>query len=274
MSPSTWLVIGASRGIGLEFVRQLLAQGHQVIAAVRNVQTANQIWQVSGQQTRPAACLIEQCDVTDEASINEFVKRMELLVSKGGRLDRIVLNAGILKYPNRATEISFQDFAVHLHTNTIGPIIIAQKLLQISSAAPPSKLVFISSDSGSTALFREYEDGFGAYAASKAALNQMLRHMAAELKRKGDKWEDVCVLAMHPGEVQTDMANIDVDWEVEGIISPEESVEKMLKVIDEKDKSQSGTFWCWDGRVRVLNCVHARVPSADRPSLLGTSVVV
>lgn len=45
------------------------------------------------------------------------------------------------------------------------------------------------------------------------------------------------------------MANIDVEWEVEGIISPEESVTKMLKVIEEKGKSDSGTFWCWDGRV-------------------------
>jgi len=98
---------------------------------------------------------------------------------------------------------SFSDFALHLHTNTIGPIIIAQKFLQISADAPPSRLVFISSDSGSTALFREHEDGFGAYGASKAALNQMLRHLAAELKRKGGLWEDVCVLAMHPGEVQT-----------------------------------------------------------------------
>jgi NAD(P)-dependent dehydrogenase (short-subunit alcohol dehydrogenase family) len=89
-----------------------------------------------------------------------------------------------------------------MHTNTIGPIIIAQKLLNICSASPPSKVIFISSDSGSTALFRDHEDGFGAYAASKAALNQMLRHMAAELKRKGGKYENTCVLAMHPGEVQ------------------------------------------------------------------------
>lgn len=46
------------------------------------------------------------------------------------------------------------------------------------------------------------------------------------------------------------MANIDLDWEVDGIITPEESVTKMLKVIGEKDKDDSGTFWCWDGRVR------------------------
>ncbi|KAH0844361.1 hypothetical protein FOPE_09868 [Fonsecaea pedrosoi] len=147
MAPSTWVVIGASRGIGLELVRQLLDQGNQVIAAVRSPETANHIWQLSAKQTRPAACLIEQCDVTDESSID--------------------------------------------------------KLLNLNSAAPPSKIMFISSDSGSASLFRDHEDGFAAYGASKAALNQMLRHMAAELKRKGGSYEDVCVLAMHPGEVQT-----------------------------------------------------------------------
>lgn len=69
MAPSTWVIIGASRGIGLEFVRQLLERGDQVIAAVRNIETANRIWQLTGTQTRPGSCLIDQCDVTDEASI-------------------------------------------------------------------------------------------------------------------------------------------------------------------------------------------------------------
>lgn len=69
---------------------------------------------------------------------------------------------------------------------------------------PPGRLVFISSDSGSAAGFLAYEDGFGAYAASKAALNQMLRHMAAELARSADpRKKDAVVLALHPGEVQT-----------------------------------------------------------------------
>ena len=132
---------------------------------------------------------------------------------------------------------------------------------------PPSKVVFISSDSGSTALFRSYEDGFGAYAASKAALNQMLRHMAAELARCGGNRGKTCILAMHPGEVQTygtllskdvssltvssDMADIQLDWEVQGSIQPKESVEGMLKVIRDKTEDDSGTFWCWDGRVSI-----------------------
>lgn len=82
-------------------------------------------------------------------------------------------------------------------------MICAQKLINMDAENPPSKVVFISSDSGSTTLFRSYEDGFGAYAASKAALNQMIRHMAAELTRCGGSRGRICVLAMHPGEVQT-----------------------------------------------------------------------
>lgn len=48
------------------------------------------------------------------------------------------------------------------------------------------------------------------------------------------------------------MANIQLDWEVEGSIEPKESVEGMLKVIGEKGEADSGTFWCWDGRVSTV----------------------
>ena len=53
---------------------------------------------------------------------------------------------------------SFGDFATHLHTNTIGPIITAQKLL--GTQIPIKSLVFMSSDSGSTMSFRHFQDGF------------------------------------------------------------------------------------------------------------------
>lgn len=59
------------------------------------------------------------------------------------------------------------------------------------------------------------------------------------------------VWGMLTTEFPRDMANIEVEWEVEGIISPEESVTKMLTVIEGKGKSDSGTFWCWDGRVCI-----------------------
>lgn len=137
-----------------------------------------------------------------------------------------------------------------------------------------STLVFISSDSGSAQNFRSFEDGFGAYAASKAALNQGLRHLAAELHLKAQKSHPESerkapvVLAIHPGEVATDMAaDVTLGWDVEGIINVEESVRSVLKVI--KDKGKGGndeaghvsfraegrkheageaTFWTWEGK--------------------------
>jgi len=133
-------------------------------------------------------------------------------------------------------------------------------------------LVFISSDSGSTTNFLAFEDGFGAYGASKAALNQSLRHLSAELHRKhaavesSNETKAPVVLALHPGEVSTDMGDITVDWEVEGIITPQESIRCLLKVIEEKGcggKDEGGkltaaaagkqqepgaaTFWTWEG---------------------------
>lgn len=144
--------------------------------------------------------------------------------------------------------MNFEEFAFHLHTNTIGPIITAQKLLQTN--IPIGTIVFMSSDSGSTQNFREMEDGFAAYAASKAALNQAMRHMAAELKRADD---DTILLAMHPGEVATDMANIAVPWHVDGIITPEQSVSAMIDVIQSKGIQHSGTFWTWQDKVSQLS---------------------
>lgn len=90
------------------------------------------------------------------------------------------------------------------------------------------------------------EDGFAAYAASKAALNMAVRHLAAELKRKDD---DTIILAMHPGEVATDMANVQLPWEVQGIIGVEESVGKMIDVIKSKGIQHSGTFWTYENKV-------------------------
>lgn len=66
------------------------------------------------------------------------------------------------------------------------------------------------------------------------------------------------VLAIHPGEVTTDMqTSVNLAWEVQGIISPQESISKMLGVIARKGKGgvevaeRAGfaTFWDWEGRV-------------------------
>ncbi|KAF8857263.1 NAD(P)-binding protein [Acephala macrosclerotiorum] len=331
--PQTWLIVGASRGIGLEFVTQLLANGNIVIATARAPATAppvdatgnaSKLWSLTGTPNGHNLTILE-CDVSSEKSINAFTEQVRKLGRKGcvlekagGVIDVVVLNAGVLEYPGRISEVSFERFQHHLLTNTIGPLLTASSLLSLSSPssqpllpissflptsptshAPPSPFlpsvpihiktsVFISSDSGSVNNFRTHEDGFGAYSVSKAALNQGLRHLAAELHRKATQTPSPSfpatsnspltparsgkapvVLAIHPGEVATDMAsNVDLAWEVEGIIRPEESVGCMLKVIREKGwggideggrltREREGrrggegeaTFWDWRGGV-------------------------
>lgn len=65
---STWIVVGASRGIGLEFVRQLLAQGDHVIATIRDPAKASQLWALAG-AAAGGSCQLFECDVTEDASI-------------------------------------------------------------------------------------------------------------------------------------------------------------------------------------------------------------
>jgi NAD(P)-dependent dehydrogenase (short-subunit alcohol dehydrogenase family) len=223
----------------------------------------------------------------DADQLQKFVAQLAVIPNL--KIDYVVLNAGVLNYPNVSLQTmqmfrkshanscseppsctfpscriflvlarlctqqrysanvwhsSFDQFAFHLHTNTIGPIITANRLLK--SNIPIGTIVFMSSDSGSQGNFREMEDGFAAYAASKAALNMAIRHLAAELKRKDD---DTIILAMHPGEVATDMANVQLPWEVQGIITPEESVAKMIQVITSKGIQHSGTFWTYENKV-------------------------
>lgn len=151
--------------------------------------------------------------------------------------------------------MTFATFTHHLYTNTIGPVVLASQLLSHHPAhLHLSSLTFISSDSGSATKFLSYEDGFAAYGASKAALNMSIRHMAEELKRKGRK--EIGVFALHPGEVATDMADVEVDWEVEGVMEVDESVRDCLKTIDARTAEESGTFWTWEGKVGALLAVY------------------
>ncbi|CRG91170.1 short chain dehydrogenase/reductase family oxidoreductase [Talaromyces islandicus] len=235
----TWLIIGASRGIGLEFVRQHVSLGHRVIATARSSSSALD----AIRQNAPDLVKVLTCDVSSSESINAFIE--QFVQSCATKIDYAVINAGILEYPNRSLEMSFDLFAKHLHTNTVGPIIIAQKLLQLQDISIGT-VAFMSSDSGSTGNFLSFEDGFAAYAASKAALNQVLRHMAEELKRKKSK---TIILALHPGEVATDMSKIDISWEIDGgQITAGESVNGMAQVIRSKTIEHTGTFWTWENK--------------------------
>lgn len=118
--PQTWLIVGSSRGIGLEFVSQLLSRGDTAIATARAPSTAtlsphsqygnaSQLWSLTGTPNGHNLTILE-CDVSSEESIISFTERVRKLGRKGGVLEKgvidvVVLNAGVLVYPNRISEM-------------------------------------------------------------------------------------------------------------------------------------------------------------------------
>ena len=64
---AVWVIVGASRGIGLEWVRQLLARGDRVLASFRNPANASQLWSIAG--AAGGRCELFECDIASELSI-------------------------------------------------------------------------------------------------------------------------------------------------------------------------------------------------------------
>jgi NAD(P)-dependent dehydrogenase (short-subunit alcohol dehydrogenase family) len=127
--PKTYLIIGASRGIGLEFCRQLLAANQRVIATARAAAGASQLWALTGSENGMNLSILE-CDVANEESVKRFVQALASemgkakrlsggafvvgvggglgngVVGKGmegrrGGIDVCIINAGVMVYPNR-----------------------------------------------------------------------------------------------------------------------------------------------------------------------------
>ena len=69
--PKVWIIVGASRGIGFEFVRQLIprtARGDLVFAVIRDPMNASHLWQLAS-TAQMARCQLMECDISSEASI-------------------------------------------------------------------------------------------------------------------------------------------------------------------------------------------------------------
>ncbi len=84
MDDKTWVIVGASRGIGLELVKQLLEAGHQVVAAVRNLSAAPKLFELIASQKVEDRCIVEQCDVSSDESIIVSLSLIRNSTQNGG----------------------------------------------------------------------------------------------------------------------------------------------------------------------------------------------
>ncbi|WP_409488885.1 SDR family oxidoreductase [Pseudomonas promysalinigenes] len=199
----TALIIGASRGLGLGLVQRLQEDGWSITATVRNPQQPGALADVPGVH-------IEQLEINDAAQLDGLKQRLQ-----GEVFDLVFVNAGVMgPLPQDLEAVSSQAVGELFMTNAVAPIRVARRLAgQLRENT--GVLAFMSSILGSVTI----PDGgeLCLYKASKAALNSMINSFVVELQRP-----DLCVLAMHPGWVKTDMggenAEIDVLTSTRGML--------------------------------------------------------
>lgn len=216
----TALIIGASRGLGRELVRQYLADGWRVIATARQAVDCTSLAAMGAEPI--------QLDVTSVDSVAALGWKLD-----DERIDAAILGAGVYgpRHDGFPTEA---DFDAVMHTN----VLAAMRILPIVAplvCPTRGKLAVISSQMGS--IGARHSTIGTLYRASKAALNSVLADTAITFGPQGA----TCV-AFHPGWVKTDMGGPEADLTVE------QSVTGMRSTLARLTPADNGRFLNYDGK--------------------------
>ncbi|EIW54625.1 NAD-P-binding protein [Trametes versicolor FP-101664 SS1] len=231
---TTWLITGASRGIGLELTRQLLeSPNNLVIAACRTPEKATALSALKSSAKGTLHVVKLQVDEFD--SIRALPKAIAPILGDGG-LDYLINNAGILKDDTPLT-LDPEVLLETLRTNTVGPALVTQVAVPFLEKGATKKVLNISSTLGSIASAETFGKGtVTSYSISKAALNMLTYKLKQERP-------DFIAITLCPGWVKTDMGTQAAQLE------PAESVAGILKVITGATAADSGKYLSHSGAV-------------------------
>jgi NAD(P)-dependent dehydrogenase (short-subunit alcohol dehydrogenase family) len=226
------LVTGANRGIGLEFVHQLLARGDRVVAVCRHPGKATALNALAGDH--PGRLHVLPLDVASTKSRAELIRELPLVCESltDMAFDLLINNAGVLHSGERFSHLSEAHLDDSFRINASGPLLLTEALAP--HLREGASVVNISSVLGSIASTERF--GTPSYNISKAAQNMATRLLAHALAE-----QRIVAIAMHPGWVQTDMGGDGAQ------VAPRDSVAGMLRVIDNLGIADSGRFFDWNG---------------------------
>ena len=211
---STVMVIGASRGIGLELARQYAADGWRVRATTRTPHRPGALGRLTGVVLHELD--VRRADQTASLAAAVAAESIDLLIHNAGVMDRRLSHAEVMAI------------------NAEAPIRVTEALLDAVRRGHQKKIVLMTSQLGA-----RYGSNrrLGTYGESKAALNDRFRELAPAWGAEG-----LIAIVMHPGWVRTDMGGRGAT------LSVEESVTGMRRVIAGLTPAEHGRFWTWDGR--------------------------
>src|SRR3984957_13799006 len=183
--PRVWLITGSSSGFGLQLAQTALEHGDRVVATARQASSLDELV-----ATAPdGAALAVRLDVNDP---DERAAAIAAAVDHFGGLDVLVNNAGFGSV-GAVEEIRLDEFRPLMETMFFGPLALVQAALPIMRAQRSGAIVQISSMAGQVTM-----PGFGAYCASKFALEAVSESLAAEVTPFG-----IQVLIVEPGAFAT-----------------------------------------------------------------------
>ncbi len=216
---STILVIGASRGIGLEFVRQYREQGDRVIATARDDAGLERIEALDARAFR--------LDVTDPAGPGALRAQLE-----GEKIDIALYVAGIYARGDAGAAPAPQEFDRVMHTNVLGAM---QAIVQIAPvvAAAGGRFAFISSEMGRIGGVASSHGWI--YRVSKAALNMAVASAQPD-------YPGAILVAINPGWVRTDLGGAAAP------MTAQASVAAMRRTLAGLTRRHKGAFLDYDGR--------------------------
>ncbi|XP_028843235.1 uncharacterized protein LOC114794684 [Denticeps clupeoides] len=246
------LITGANRGLGLEMVKQMIAKpcpGRQIFAGCRNPEASKCEDLRELARKHPGEVHIVQIDTSDPRSVADCAKKVGPQLGKCG-LNLLINNAGVMPH-NTLKTITARDMQDNFNTNLLGPIMVTKEFLSYLQAASKacgkagmsckkSAVINISTLLGSMARTHETFYAFPvlAYRITKAGLNMLTVCNALEFKEDG-----ILFVALHPGWVRTELGGQEAD------ISPKESVEGMLRVMESLSERQNGAYLDYKGEV-------------------------
>ena len=249
MTTTTYLVTGASSGIGLEFVKQLSAKTSDgpvhVIATCRKLTSsatgADGISSVKAVEGN-SITIITGIDVTQDDCKTKLV---EGLPESCKTIDVVIHNAGGMgtkSYDEQNFENVTPDLILNnVNLNGVGPLRIQQALHSNGyMGSGPGKVILITSGLGS--IGDNSSGGLYAYRSSKALANMMFKSLSCDLKPMG-----IAVMCMAPGMVATEFGSFGKEnLKKMGAISVDMSVGQMLIAVDELSLESTGKYMCVD----------------------------
>ena len=231
----TTLITGANRGIGLEFTRQYLEIGWNVIATARKPEKADQL--IDLKEKYPDHLTIQQLDVTDHERIDELA--LEL---KNEPIDLLLNNAGISGGSSNQLfgNMDYDIYESVLMVNTIGPLKMAEAFYPHVKNSELKKIVSVSSSEGS--IGTAFKRGGGRlffYRSSKTALNMVMVNLALQLKSRG-----IAVGMVNPGLTDTDFVS-DMPFPMR---SAELAVSDMIRNIETISVDNTAAYINYNGK--------------------------